>query len=105
VLPHRGLTHSLFGCVVAAAVAAALTSLVAPELVPLVAVGLTIGYLAHIAGDACTPGGVALWAPVSRRRCWLVPLPARVPTGSAREYALTALLTVALAAATIALAG
>jgi inner membrane protein len=105
VLPHRGPTHSLFGCAVAAAVAGALTSLVAPELVPLVAVGLTIGYLAHIAGDACTPGGVPLWAPVSRRRRWLLPRPARVPTGSTREYALTGLLTVALAAATIALAG
>ena len=105
VLPHRGPTHSLFGCAVAAAVAAAITSLVAPELAPLVAVGLAIGYLAHIAGDACTPGGVPLWAPVSRRRRWLLPRPARVPTGSVREYALTALLTVALTAATIALAG
>src|SRR6188474_1366810 len=37
VLPHRGPTHSLFGCAVAAAVAAALTSLLAPELVPPVA--------------------------------------------------------------------
>src|SRR3954452_18727546 len=30
VLPHRGLTHSLFGCAVMAAIASALTSLVAP---------------------------------------------------------------------------
>jgi hypothetical protein len=42
---------------------------------------------------------------VSRRERWLLPRPARVPTGSVREYALTALLTVALTAATIALAG
>jgi membrane-bound metal-dependent hydrolase YbcI (DUF457 family) len=105
VLPHRGPTHSLFGCAVAAAIAAALTSLIAPELAPLVAVGLATGYLAHIAGDACTPGGVPLWAPLSRRRRWLLPRPARVPTGSVREYALTALLTLALTAATIALAG
>src|SRR3954454_5485701 len=105
VLPHRGPTHSLFGCAVAAAVAAALTSLIAPELAPLVAVGLATGYLAHIAGDACTPGGVPLWAPLSRRRRWLLPRPARVPTGSVCEYALTALLTLALTAATIALAG
>src|SRR3954470_12614915 len=69
VLPHRGPTHSLFGCAVAAAIAAALTSLIAPELAPLVAVGLATGYLAHIAGDACTPGGVPVWAPLSRRRC------------------------------------
>jgi inner membrane protein len=105
VLPHRGPTHSLFGCALAATVAAALTSLVAPGLVPFVAIGLSIGYLAHIAGDACTPGGVPLWAPLSRRRCWLLPRPARVPTGSMREYAFTALLTIALAAATIALSG
>src|SRR3954452_7364115 len=95
VLPHRGPTHSLFGCAVAAAVAAALTSVVAPELAPLVAVGLAIGYLVHIAGDACTLGGVPLWAPVSRRRRWLLPRPARVATGSVRAYALTALLTAA----------
>src|SRR3954451_17233083 len=82
VLPHRGPTHSLFGGAVAAAVAAALTSLVAPEFVPLVAVGVAIGYLAHVAGDACTPGGVPVWAPLSRRRCWLLPRPARVATGS-----------------------
>src|SRR3954449_4603731 len=105
VLPHRGPTHSLFGCAVAVAVAAALTSLVAREFVPLVAVGVAIGYLAHVAGDACTPGGVPVWAPVSRRRRWLLPRAAWVPTGSVREYALTALLTVALTAATIALAG
>src|SRR3954471_2477501 len=105
VLPHRGPTHSLFGCAIAAGVAAALTSVVARELVPVGAAGLAIGYLAHIAGDACTPGGVPLWAPVSRRRRWLLPRPARRPSGSVREYALTALLTVALTAATIALAG
>src|SRR3954467_5509631 len=105
VLPHRGPTHSLFGCAIAAAVAAALMSVVALKLVPLVAVGVAIGYLAHIAGDACTPGAVPLWAAVSRRRRWLLPRSARVPTGSVREYALTALLSVALTAAMIALAG
>src|SRR3954471_17243075 len=60
VLPHRGPTHSLFGCAVAATVAAALTSFVAPGVVPPVPVGLTIGSLAHVAGDARTPGGVPL---------------------------------------------
>src|SRR3954470_3371902 len=51
VPPPRGPTHSLSGCAITAAVAAALTSLVAPELAPLVAAGLSIGYLTHIAGD------------------------------------------------------
>jgi inner membrane protein len=105
VLPHRGPTHSLVGCALAAALAAALASLVVPTFTAAVGAGMAIGYLAHIAGDACTPAGVPLWAPLSRRRHWLVPRPARVPTGSLREYALTALLTVALTAATIALAG
>src|SRR5690242_18101295 len=105
MLPHRGPTHSLFGCAVVAALAALLASLVAPAFVPYVAGGLAIGYLAHIAGDACTPGGVPLWAPLSRRRRWLLPSPVRVPTGSLREFAFTALLTVALTAATLALAG
>src|SRR3954454_23707277 len=82
VLPHRGPTHSLLGCAVAAALASALTSLVAPDLVPLVALGAAIGYLAHVAGDACTPAGVPLWAPLSRPRRWLLPRPARVPTGA-----------------------
>jgi hypothetical protein len=36
VLPHRGPTHSLFGCAVAAGVAAALAALVARNLAPLV---------------------------------------------------------------------
>jgi inner membrane protein len=105
VLPHRGPTHSLFGCAVMTGIAALLTSLVAPAFVAPVAGGLAIGYLAHIAGDACTPGGVPLFAPLSRRRRWLLPRLARVPTGSLREYAFTALLTVALAAATLALSG
>src|SRR3954468_4037704 len=41
VLPHRGPTHSLFGCAVAAALAAALAALVAPPIVPVVAAGVT----------------------------------------------------------------
>src|SRR3954468_12824191 len=43
VLPHRGPTHSLFGCALVAAMAAALASLVSPELVPLVVLGVAIG--------------------------------------------------------------
>jgi inner membrane protein len=105
LLPHRGPTHSVFGCAVAATLVAGLTALAAPQFARVVAAGLTIGYVAHIAGDACTPGGVRLWSPLSRRRHWLLPEPIRVPTGSAREYAFTASLTVALIAATIALAG
>ena len=67
--------------------------------------GVAIGYLAHIAADACTPSGVALFAPLSRRRRWLVPSPARIPTGSAREVVVAALMTVTAVAATVLLAG
>ena len=93
-LPHRGITHSVFACALAAAVAGALVSLVAPELAAAAAVGTGIGYGAHVAGDACTPGGVALWAPLSRKRRWLLPAFARIPTGSLRETAAAALFTV-----------
>ena len=105
LLPHRGITHSLFACVLTAIVAVAVVSLVAPELALAAAAGAGIGYAAHIAGDACTPGGVALWAPLSRRRRWLLPARARIPTGSLREYALTVLIATGLVAATFALTG
>jgi membrane-bound metal-dependent hydrolase YbcI (DUF457 family) len=92
LLGHRGPTHSLF----AAALVAAAVDLLAGA-IP--AAGLAIGYVAHIAGDACTPGGVPAWAPLSRRRHWLLPGPARIPTGSLREYVFAGLFTAALVAA------
>jgi membrane-bound metal-dependent hydrolase YbcI (DUF457 family) len=90
LLRHRGVTHSLFGCACATALVYLLS--------PVAAAGLAIGWLAHIAGDACTPGGVALFSPVSRRRAWLLPRRARIPTGSLRELAFTCVLAAALLA-------
>ena len=90
LLRHRGVTHSVFGCACAVALAYLLS--------PVLAVGVAIGWLAHIAGDACTPGGVALFSPFSRRRAWLLPRPARIPTGSLRELLFTGALAVALLA-------
>ncbi len=104
MLPHRGVTHSLLACALAAGVAGALVSLVAPELAAAAAAGTGIGYGAHVAGDACTPGGVALWAPLSRRRRWLLPAFARIPTGSLRETAAAALFTVLSLGAVLVLA-
>lgn len=78
-----------------------LVSMVAPGLAVVAAAGVAIGSLAHIAGDACTPGGVPLHWPVSRRRRWLLPAWARIPTGSLREYAITGLLTAAVMAALV----
>jgi inner membrane protein len=98
LLPHRGPTHSLLGCALAAALAGLLVSLVAPGLAAVAAAGVAAGSIAHIAGDACTPGGVPLHWPLSRRRRWLLPAGARIPTGSAREYAFTAVFTAALVA-------
>jgi inner membrane protein len=95
LLPHRGITHSLF----AAAVATALAALVSRT----AAAGLAIGYLAHIAADACTPGGVSLLAPLSKRRRHLLPKAARIPTGSLRELGLATALTASLVAATLVL--
>ncbi len=70
----------------------------------LAAAGVAVGYVAHVAADACTPGGVRAWAPLSRERVWLLPPRARIRTGSAREllfavvFALVAVGCLALTA-------
>ena len=105
MLPHRGITHSLVACVAVTVAAGFLTSLVAPTVATELATGVAIGYAAHIAADACTPGGVALFAPLSKKRRRLVPRAACIPTGSAREAVVAALLTVTAVTATVLLAG
>jgi inner membrane protein len=100
-LPHRGPTHSLFGCVVAAAITGLLASRVAPGVAAAAAAGIAVGSLAHVAGDACTPAGVPLHWPLSSRRRWLLPGPARIPTGSLREYVAAALLTATVVCALV----
>ena len=95
LLGHRGITHSLAACAVVALAA----SLLSREF----AAGLAIGYLAHVAADACTPGGVPLLAPLTRRRWWLLPRRIRIPTGSLRELAVAAALTAAAVAGVLAL--
>jgi len=86
LLPHRGFTHSVLACGLAALLSALAASLVDPDVAVAAIVGVAIGYGSHVAADACTPSGVPLWAPFSRRRRWLLPAPARIRTGSAREY-------------------
>jgi inner membrane protein len=93
LLGHRGLTHAL----VAALGAAALAWLAAPAF----GAGVGIGYLAHLAADACTPSGVPLLAPLTGRRLHLLPRRARIPTGSLRELAVAALLTTGVVAGTL----
>ena len=90
---HRGPSHSLAACALMAALAAVLAAMVG-GLGAAVAGGCGCGYCAHVLADACTPSGVCLWWPVSRRRVWLLPRPLRIRTGSFRET----LLAVAAAA-------
>jgi membrane-bound metal-dependent hydrolase YbcI (DUF457 family) len=94
---HRGLSHTLAACGLLA-VAAALLAALLGGVGAAAAAGCAIGYCAHVLADACTPSGVRLRWPVSRRRVWLVPRPLRIQTGSLREALL------AVAAATVAVA-
>lgn len=96
---HRGFTHALVACAaVSVLVAMAVAVVGGPGLGGLVGLGVAVGYGAHLAADACTPGGAPLWWPLSTRRIWLLPKQLRIPTGSWRE------LPVAVAAAALGLA-
>jgi membrane-bound metal-dependent hydrolase YbcI (DUF457 family) len=87
---HRAATHSAVACVaVAGGVALALTPL-GLAVAPVVAGAIGLGYAAHVLADACTPAGVRLWWPLSRRRVWLLPAGCRIATGSVRELLLAA---------------
>lgn len=94
VARHRGITHSLVACVLVGAGAVGL-GLLLPAPGWALGGGLALGYLAHVLADACTPSGVALWAPFDQRRVWLVAAPARIRTGSVREALLAAVSAVA----------
>jgi membrane-bound metal-dependent hydrolase YbcI (DUF457 family) len=105
LLGHRGVTHSLLACALAAGLSGLAVSLVAPGMALAAGAGLAIGYGAHLAADASTPSGIALLAPLTRRRFWLLPRPARIPTGSLREYAVALLLAGGALAASVLLSG
>src|SRR4051812_15662371 len=94
---HRGITHSALACALVAGSAALVAHGAGPAGL-VVAAGIGLGYAAHLAADACTPGGVTLWAPLSRRRVWLFPRRLRIKTGSLPEALLAAALVAALAA-------
>jgi membrane-bound metal-dependent hydrolase YbcI (DUF457 family) len=97
VVRHRGVAHSAVACVATAGFAALVAASAGPATALVVGAGVGVGYAAHLAADACTPGGVCLWAPLSGRRVWLLPARARVPTGSLREVGLAAAMVAALA--------
>jgi len=96
--PHRGITHSAAACAAVAVLLALAASAAGAAAATLAAAGAGIGYTAHVLADACTPGGVLLWAPLSRRPAWVLPRGARIRTGSLRELAFVALVAAALAA-------
>jgi membrane-bound metal-dependent hydrolase YbcI (DUF457 family) len=87
IVSHRTLTHSALACAAAPLFAALVASAAGPGAALLVGAGVGLGYAAHVAADACTPAGVRLWAPLSRKRVWALPPRARIPTGSLREAA------------------
>jgi membrane-bound metal-dependent hydrolase YbcI (DUF457 family) len=101
VVPHRTVTHSALACA-AAGLAGLVASPAGTGVALVVSGGVAIGYTAHVAADSFTPAGVTLWAPLSRRRVWLLPRRARIRTGSWREVALAAVAAVALAFALLA---
>lgn len=96
---HRALTHSVLATIAVATAVGLVVAPLAPEFAPVVAGGVGVGYAAHVLADACTPAGVRLWWPVSRRPVWLLPRGGRIRTGSMREVLLgltVVCLTVAL---------
>lgn len=85
VVGHRGVTHSLLAIVAGMAALRwyGLGWTVAP---------MVIGYLSHLAGDACTPSGVPLFWPWR----WRVSVPL-FKTGSLLEYGFVLLLVIGTA--------
>lgn len=84
VIGHRGLTHSLLAVIAGLAGLAMLGMghLAAP---------LVIGYLSHLAADACTPSGVPLLWPMKKRFSLSL-----VETGSWQEVVLVGGVVVAV---------
>jgi membrane-bound metal-dependent hydrolase YbcI (DUF457 family) len=98
---HRGVSHSLVACGLFAGFAALLAAIVG-EAGAAAAAGCALASCAHVLADACTPSGVSLWWPFSRRPAWLVPRPFRIRTGSLSD-ALLAVVAAMLAVALVAL--
>lgn len=82
---HRGVSHSLLACASLAALATTSAVVALGAGLTAALAGLALGYAAHVMADACTPAGVELWRPFSRRCVRLLPVTARIPTGSLRE--------------------
>ena len=90
VSTHRGTAHSLLACALTAAIVGAVVWLFDPLAGAIAGCGVALGYGAHLAADACTPGGVPALAPFSCRRTWLLPAALRVRTGGFGELTFAA---------------
>lgn len=63
---HRGITHTLFGMVVASSLVIVPAAYSDGLLLP--TMGFAVGYFSHLIGDALTPYGVPLLGPWNKRR-------------------------------------
>jgi membrane-bound metal-dependent hydrolase YbcI (DUF457 family) len=96
-LRHRGITHSVLACALVPLLAGVLASVAGASAGRLAGAGVAIGYVAHVAADACTPAGVRAWAPFKRSRVWLLPRGRRIRTGGAMELAFALLFALVAA--------
>ena len=79
---HRGALHSLLGWVIASL--GFILLLLLPLWSALGSLALSLGYLSHLAADACTKTGIPIFYP-GRIRYRLLPKPLRISTGSFAE--------------------
>ncbi len=63
--------------------------------VPVLAVCVALGMLAHIAGDMCTHDGCPLLYPLSRHEFGLLPQPVRITTNKLAEHWVVSPLLIA----------
>jgi membrane-bound metal-dependent hydrolase YbcI (DUF457 family) len=83
VLKHRGVSHSFLIVALCSALVFVLLDGVSradvnvlpipSDLVASYTLAFALGMLSHLAGDACTKGGIQPALPFHRGRCWLLP--------------------------------
>ena len=103
MLPHRGITHSLRLCGVAAIVTAVLVNLVAPTVALAAGSGSRSATPPTSPPTPARPAASRSWRPCRGSDSHLLPKHARIPTGSLREYATAAALVATLVAAAVVL--
>ncbi len=82
IFGHRGITHSLLGCILLIALTFGTNQLI-PIFSPLTT-GVLVGYLSHLLGDWLTPSGIPLLWPNTQRYA----SPAMFELGSLHESVL-----------------